>query len=162
MLAPGTSVFKDLALHENRTFRCSHHLFSSRLFMVLESIMSVLCKTVRCSLQGLNNAFVNKMLETTQHLTPSHWRFSNHRSIKIKQSIQFNCPILFLCIPSMLQLLRHLGGCESTQIISSFVCVDTFSVTEKGISANESIDPFHNSATNQFSVRFMWCWEQQL
>lgn len=162
MLTPGTSVFKDLALHENRAFRHSHHLFSSRLFIVLESIMSLPYKTVRCSLQGVNSAFVNKMLETAQHLTPSHWRFSHHRRSKIKQSIRFNCPILFPCIPGMLQLLRHLGGCESTQIILSFICVDTFSVTEWGISANESIDPFHNSATNQFSVRFMWCWEQQL
>lgn len=162
MLTPGTSFFKDLAFHESRAFRHSHHLFSNRLFIILENGMSLLWKTVRCSVQGISSVFGKKMLETTQPLTPSHWRFSNHRSSKIKQSIQFNSPILLPCIPGILRLLRHLWGYESTKIIPSFTCTDTFSVTEWQISANESIDPFHNSATNQFSARFMWCWEQQL
>lgn len=109
---PGISFFKDFALHENRAFRCSHHSFSSCFWYLRASCHS--CRELRSYHKGVNSVFVYKMLETTQHLIPSHWRFNNQRSSKIKQSIWFNFPIPFPSVPAILWFLRHLEGCEST------------------------------------------------
>lgn len=63
---------------------------------------------------------------------------------------------LLYSIPGVLLFLREPRGCELDLIISFFACTGTFGNTARS-SINESIDPFHNSTTNLFKIRFIRC-----